>query len=307
MGNWTADDVPDLSGHIAVVTGANSGIGLPTARELARHGARVVVATRSAARGEAAIEQIRAAVPGAAVETSPLDLADLASIRRFAATVAEAHGGLDLLVNNAGVMMVPRQPTADGFEMQLGTNHLGHFALTGLLLPALLARPGARVVTVSSGMHHRGRIDFDDLMGERRYRPTRAYAQSKLANLLFTFELQRRIDAAGADLRAVAAHPGFAATNLGHSGGRLIAWAVRLGQALRAQSAEMGALPTLYAATAPDVAGGEYFGPDGKGEERGYPVRVPASARARDEADAARLWEISERLTGVRFEVPATR
>jgi NAD(P)-dependent dehydrogenase (short-subunit alcohol dehydrogenase family) len=306
MAHWTADDIPDRSGRTAVVTGANSGIGLPTATELARHGARVILATRSADKGRAAVEQILGAVPGAAVAWARLDLADLASVRAFVDELGLA--GLDLLVNNAGVMMLPRQQTADGFEMQFGTNHLGHFALTGLLLPALLARPGARVVTVSSGLHHRGRLDFDDLMGERRYNKTAAYAQSKLANLLFAFELQRRADAAGADLVSVAAHPGFAATNLGRHVSPLFDLGVRLARVVGvAQSAEMGALPTLYAATAPDVAGGEYFGPDGKGEERGYPVRVPASARARDEADAARLWEISERLTGVRFEVPATR
>ena len=307
MANWTADDIPDLSGRTAVVTGGNSGIGLPTARELARHGARVVVATRSPERGRAAVDAIAAAVPGAAVTAAPLDLADLASVRRFAGEFNPAHEGLDLLVNNAGVMMLPRQETADGFERQFGTNHLGHFALTGLLLPALLARPGARVVTVSSGMHHRGRIDFDDLMGERTYNPTRAYAQSKLANLLFMLELQRRLDAAGADVRSVAAHPGFAATNLGHSSGWLTRLGVGLGQRLFAQSAEVGALPTLYAATMPDVPGGAYIGPDGKGEQRGYPTRVPPSAQARDEADARRLWEISERLTGVHFDVLAQR
>ena len=296
MAHWTADDIPDLSGRTAVVTGGNSGIGYHTAEQLARHGARVVVATRSEAKGRAAAEKVGG-------EWAPLDLADLASVRAFAEGFT---GPLDLLVNNAGVMMIPRQLTADGFEMQLGTNHLGHFALTGLLLPALLAsnnRP--RVVTVSSGEHHKGSIDFDDLMSERSYGQMRAYQNSKLANLLFTFELQRRVDAAGVELLSVAAHPGFANTNLGHNATGAWRWGVRIGQVFFAQPAERGALPTLYAATAADVQGGEYFGPDGRGEQRGYPTRVGASAAARDEAAAQRLWAVSEELTGVRYaELP---
>jgi NAD(P)-dependent dehydrogenase (short-subunit alcohol dehydrogenase family) len=298
MARWTAEDIPDLSGHTAIVTGGYSGIGYHTALGLARHGARVVVAGRSAGRGEAAVREI-----GAGAEWAPLDLADLSSVRAFAAGFT---GPLDLLVNNAGVMAVPRRQTVDGFELQLGINHLGHFALTGLLLPALLAsgnRP--RVVTVSSGEHRRGRIDFDDLMSERSYGPMRAYQRSKLANLLFAFELQRRADAAGVDLLSVAAHPGFAATNLGHGGGALMAVGVRIAQVL-AQPAELGALPTLYAATAPDVRGGEYFGPDGRGEQRGYPTRVGASGAAHDETAARRLWTVSEELTGVRYAELAT-
>jgi NAD(P)-dependent dehydrogenase (short-subunit alcohol dehydrogenase family) len=290
MAHWTADDIPDLSGRTAVVTGGNSGIGYHTAEQLARHGARVVVASRSPEKGRAAARDVGG-------EWAALDLADLASVRAFAEGFT---GPLDLLVNNAGVMAIPRQQTVDGFEMQFGTNHLGHFALTGLLLPALLASANQpRVVSVSSGEHHKGSIDFDDLMSEHSYGQMRAYQRSKLANLLFTFELQRRADAAGVDLLSVAAHPGFAATNLGHSGNPLLVIGVRLGQALIAQSAAMGALPTLYAATAPDVKGGEYFGPDGRGEMRGYPTRVQASKAAQDPGAAQRLWAVSEKLTGV--------
>jgi len=281
-----------LANKAALITGGNSGIGYHTAEQLARHGARVVVAARSEAKGRAAAEKVGG-------EWAPLDLADLASVRAFAEGFT---GPLDLLVNNAGVMMIPRQLTADGFEMQFGTNHLGHFALTGLLLPALLAsgnRP--RVVTVSSGEHHKGSIDFDDLMSERSYGQMGAYQRSKLANLLFTFELQRRVDAAGVDLLSVGAHPGFAATNLGHSGNPLTVLGVRLAQRFAAQPAEMGALPTLYAATAADVRGGEYFGPDGRGEQRGYPTRVGTSTAARDPVAAQRLWTVSEELTGVRY------
>jgi NAD(P)-dependent dehydrogenase (short-subunit alcohol dehydrogenase family) len=292
MARWTADDIPDLSGRTAVVTGGNSGIGYHTVAALAGHGARVVIASRNEAKGRAAATELKA-------EWARLDLADLASVRAFAEGFT---GPLDLLINNAGVMAIPRRQTADGFEMQFGTNHLGHFALTGLLLPALLASGNQpRVVTVSSGEHHRGSIDFDDLMSERSYGQMTAYRRSKLANLLFMFELQRRADAAGVPLCSVAAHPGFSATNLGHDGNPLMALGVRLGQLLIAQSAKMGALPTLYAATAADVRGGEYFGPDGRGEMRGYPTRVNASTAAHDTAQAQRLWTVSEELTGVKY------
>ncbi len=292
MARWTADDIPDLSGRTVVVTGGNSGIGYHTVAALVAHGARVVIASRNEEKGRAAAAQLKA-------EWLPLDLANLASVRAFAEGFA---GPLDLLVNNAGVMAIPRRETADGFEMQFGTNHLGHFALTGLLLPALLASGnGPRVVTVSSGEHHRGSIDFDDLMSERSYGQMGAYRRSKLANLLFTFELQRRADAAGVNLLSVAAHPGFAATNLGHDGNPLMALGVRLGQLFIAQPATMGALPTLCAATATGVRGGEYFGPDGRGEMRGYPTRVGTSTAARDPVAAQRLWTVSEELTGVRY------
>src|SRR2546421_8788163 len=233
MTGWTAREIPDLSGRTAVVTGGNRGIGYPTGKELADHGARVVVASRSADKGRAAVEAI-----GAGAEWAPLDLADLGSVRKFAEGVT---GPLDLLINNAGVMMIPRQRTADGFEMQLGTNHLGHFALTGLLLPALLAAPAPRVVTVSSGEHHKGQMDFDDLMSEHSYGPMKTYQRSKLANLLFVFELQRRADAAGANLLSVGAHPGVATTNLGHSGTLLSRLRGRIAPVVAAQPAPLGA------------------------------------------------------------------
>src|SRR5215204_1410724 len=291
---WSADDIPDLTGRTALVTGANSGIGFRTAVQLARHGARVTLATRDPGRGEDALRRLRSEVPGAEVLLGRLDLADLASVRSF----AEAYdGGLDLLVNNAGIMAVPLRRTPDGFESQFGTNHLGHFALTGLLLPRL--RPGARVVTVTSGVHRIGRINFADLDAERGYRKWSAYAQSKLANLLFAFELQRRAGAAGLDLRSVAAHPGYAATNLQATGPRLAGSRVNevgagLLTRLLAQPGSQGALPTLRAATDPAVRGGEVFGPDGPLELRGAPKQVEVSRRAHDRVVAARLWAVSE-------------
>jgi NAD(P)-dependent dehydrogenase (short-subunit alcohol dehydrogenase family) len=292
----------------AVVTGSNSGLGLYTALELARRGAQVVMAVRDGERGAAAAEQLRGEVPGAALDVRALDLADLASVRAFAAPLAAER--LDLLVNNAGVMAIPHRTTADGFEMQFGTNHLGHFALTGLVLPALLRgelRGGpARVVTVSSTLHRRGRLDRDDLMGERSYSPWRAYGQSKLANLLFMRELQRRADAAGLRLLSVAAHPGYASTNLQLAGPRMRGSRVRevfsaAGNLLLAQPAAHGAWPTLRAATDPGARGGEYFGPDGFAEQRGNPVLVGMSSAASDAGDAAWLWERSQELTGVRY------
>ncbi len=311
MAGWTATQIPPQAGRIALVTGANSGLGLITARELARAGARVVLAVRDTARGEEAAGAIRQAAPGASVETERLDLGDLTSVRACAETVAGRHDHLDLLVLNAGVMAPPRRETADGFELQLGTNHLGHFALTGLLMQLLLARPDARVVTVSSAAHRMGSIDFDDLQGERGYSAWARYGQSKLANLLFCFELQRRAAAAGATLRSMAAHPGYAATNLQTSGPLLDAGgpialvkglAMRAGNLVLAQSAEKGALPILYAATAPDLPGAAYIGPDGRGEMRGSPTPVGTSDAASDEASARRLWEVSEELTGVAYE-----
>ncbi len=311
MAGWTAAQIPPQGGRTALVTGANSGLGLITARELARAGARVVLAVRDTARGAEAAEGIRQAAPGASVEVERLDLGDLASVRACAQTVAGRHDHLDLLVLNAGVMAPPRRETADGFELQLGTNHLGHFALTGLLMERLLARSDARVVTVSSFAHRMGRIDFDDLQGERNYSAWPRYGQSKLANLLFCFELQRRAAAAGATLRSLAAHPGYAATNLQTSGPLLDAGgpialvkglAMRAGNLVLAQSAEKGALPILYAATVPDLPGAAYIGPDGPGEMRGNPTPVGASDAALDEESARRLWEVSEELTGVRYE-----
>jgi len=305
MANWTADDIGDLGGRTAVVTGANSGLGYQAALQLAIHGARVVLACRDAGRGEDAIARLRAAAPGAEVELERLDLADLASVRAFADSFAGAHDGLDVLVNNAGVMAIPRRETVDGFEMQFGTNHLGHFALTGLLLDNLRARPGARVVTVSSNAAQIGKIDFDDLAGRSRYNRWLAYGQSKLANQLFALELDRRVRAADLDLVSVFAHPGYAATNLQTVGRSGISYQfMELGNRLFAQSDAAGALPTLYAAVAPGVRGGEYFGPDGFMATRGHPTRVPPVRRATDTDVARRLWEVSEELTGVTFDLP---
>ncbi len=301
---WTPADIPDQSGRVSIVTGANSGLGQSTARELARAGASVVLAVRDRGKGEEAAGRIRAAVPGAQLSVAPLDLADLSSVREFAGRVADAHDRLDLLVNNAGIMAAPRRLTKDGFESQFGTNHLGHFALTGLLLPALLAAPAPRVVTVSSHLHRRGTMRFDDLQGERKYDRWGAYGQSKLANLMFCFELQRRATEAAVSLLSLAAHPGYASTNLQFAATdrfyeKAIGW---IGNHVVAQSADMGALPTLYAATVPDLPGGTYVGPGGRSEQRGYPKVVGAAGKAYDEDAWRRLWVLSEALTGVRYE-----
>lgn len=287
---WTAADLPDQTGRTVVVTGANSGLGLQTAKALAGAGARVVLAVRDQARGEVAAKQL-----AGAVEVRPLDLADLSSVREFASSWDEP---LDVLVNNAGVMAIPEARTADGFEMQLGTNHLGHFALTNLLLPQITDR----VVTLSSAAHRQGRIDFDDLNWERRdYKPWRAYGQSKLANLLFTLELARRLTANGSDVRAFAAHPGYAATNLqGHTGKQLQHMIMGAFNKVIAQSDAQGALPTLYAASQ-DLPSGSYVGPNGLGEQRGYPTLVGRTTAASDPGAARRLWDVSEQLTGVTF------
>jgi NAD(P)-dependent dehydrogenase (short-subunit alcohol dehydrogenase family) len=301
---WTVDRMPGLAGTLAVVTGANSGIGLVTARELARAGATVVLAVRDPARGSQAAASIGDAVPGARLVVSRLDLADLGSVRDFARRFTAEHEALDLLVNNAGIMAVPRRlTTADGFELQLGVNHMGHFALTGLLLPALLAAPRPRVVTVSSTLHAHGRIDFDDLNSERRYGRYAAYGRSKLANLLFTGELHRRAVAAGSALRAVAAHPGYAATNLQLSGQKPLTRALMSGSnALFAASPRAGALPTLCAATWPDLPGGVFVGPRSLGGYRGSPGVTAPHRRAQDVETAARLWEVSAEATEVAYD-----
>lgn len=304
---WTTSDLPNLTGRTALVTGANSGLGFETALALAGCGAQVSMAVRDLAKGEQAADDIRRAFPHARVEVGYLDLASLASIRDFAGLWATNHpDGLDLLINNAGVMAIPHRRTADGFELQIGTNHLGHFALTGLLLPALVARHRSRVVNVSSFAHRMGQMNFDDLMGERRYRAWGAYGQSKLANLLFTGELQRRLDKTGLAVKAVAAHPGYAHTNLQSASARMKGqtFQARITDKtndLLAQSAAMGALPTLFAATAPGLPGDSFVGPNGFLEMRGYPQLVGRSARASDIADAARLWTASEDLTGVTY------
>src|SRR5215467_9367417 len=310
MTGSTTADIPDQSGRVALVTGGNSGLGYQTVLQLARRGARVLLAARDRARGTAALERLRAETPGSRAELAQIDLADLTSVERFATGFLAGGQELDVLVNNAGVMAIPhRETTAQGYERQLGTNHLGHFALTGRLLPALARRPGSRVVTVSSNQHKRAKaIDFGDLQGERSYRPWGAYAQSKLANAMFVLELDRRLRAAGLDVVSAGAHPGFAHTNLQVSGPRsggtsLVARGMGLATRLFAQPARDGARPTLYAATAADVRGGDYFGPDGPGEMRGHhPKRVRFSAAAHDQAAAARLWAVSEELTGVTFE-----
>ena len=295
MSGWTAAEIPDQRGRVAIVTGANSGIGLAAARELARAGARVVMAVRNQDKGREAAQTITGEV-----EVRELDLADLASVRAFAGAF---DGELHLLINNAGVMAPPRRLTKDGFESQFGTNHLGHFALTGLLLPRLLATEEPRVVTLSSGADRIGRIRFDNLQGERRYVSWLWYGQSKLANLMFCFELQRRATEAGVPLKSMAAHPGYARTNLQFAAPpwyeQLI---MRITNPVMGQSAEMGALPTLYAATVPDLPGGTFIGPDGFLEQRGHPKIVTGAGRAYDEDAARRLWEVSEELTGVRYE-----
>ena len=292
--------MPDQSGRTALVTGANSGLGFQTSLELARQGARVLMACRNPSRAEDALTRLRAQVPDAAVELVALDLASLDSIEAAAEDVAGRTKTLDLLVNNAGVMAVPQATTADGFEMQLGTNHLGHFALTGRVLPLLIAAPAARVVTVSSGAHKIGRMSFEDLMGAKGYHRWRAYGQSKLANLLFTTELDRR---AHGRLLAAAAHPGYASTHLQQGQGQAVFESLmRFGNKVIAQSDAQGAWPSLYAATAPDVKGNDYFGPRLL-EIRGNPVRVGRTSHAKNLEDARRLWEVSEDLTKVHYDL----
>jgi NAD(P)-dependent dehydrogenase (short-subunit alcohol dehydrogenase family) len=299
---WTADRMPDQSGRVAVVTGANSGLGLITARELARRGALVVLACRNMEKGRAAHAEVAAVASGSDPELEELDLASLESVRAFAERFKAKHDGLDLLINNAGVMAPPRQLTADGFELQLGTNHLGHFALTGLLVPLMEGREDARVVTLSSNAHKTVRgIAFDNLNGDRRYFRWNAYGQSKLANLLFALELDRRLRARDSTVKSLAAHPGYAATNLQSAAAPLIDRLVmKVSNAVIAQSDEMGALPVLYAATEPGLQGGTYAGPDGRGEHRGHPKVVKPNRAARDEDTARRLWEVSADLTAVR-------
>ncbi len=299
MTKWTADQIGDLKGRIAIVTGANTGIGYVTALELARHGAHVVAAARSEERGRAAVERMRAENLAGTVDFAQLDLADLASVKAFVADFAAEHDRLDLLINNAGVMMPPeRRVTKDGHELQIGTNHFGHFALTGLLFPLILATPGARVVTVSSMAHRGGSIDFDDLHSERkRYERMATYGQSKLANLLFARELDRRLRKLGADAASLAAHPGWTATDLQRH-----TLTARILNPIFSQRPAQGALPTLYAATSPDADGGDYIGPDGWAEMRGHPVKVGSNAESRDQDVAERLWKVSEEATGIVFK-----
>jgi NAD(P)-dependent dehydrogenase (short-subunit alcohol dehydrogenase family) len=300
---WTTDDIADLSGRVAVVTGANTGLGLETARELAAKHGTVVLAVRDLGKGEKARADITAGVPDADVSVQALDLASLDSIRTASSDLHERFDAIDLLVNNAGVMFTPKSTTADGFELQLGVNHLGHFALTGLLLDLMLAVDGSRIVTVSSGAHKfKSTFDLADLAGTDGYNRTAAYGRSKVANLLFTYELQRRLTAGGAPTVALAAHPGGSNTELGRNAPAAMR---ALGVVFRPfmQSAAMGALPTLRAATDPAAVGGQYFGPDGFGEFRGHPVLVESNDRSHDPELQRGLWSASEALTGVTFPV----
>jgi NAD(P)-dependent dehydrogenase (short-subunit alcohol dehydrogenase family) len=306
MSGWTAADLPDLHGRTVVVTGANSGLGLVTARELARAGAEVVLACRNAEKGRDALAVVSAVATGAAPRLESLDLADLGSVREFAGQIGALWSGLDLLVNNAGVMAPPRRETVDGFESQLGTNHLGHFALTGRLLEVLCSAPDPRVVTLSSLAHRLGRIRWNDLQFRRHYNNWLAYGQSKLANLMFGLELARRAAAADSPLRSLIAHPGYSATNLQFAGPARV-WErapMAVLNRVYAQSADRGALPSLYAATV-DLPSGTFVGPDGLGEGRGHPHVVTGAGRAYDEQAGARLWATSEELTGVGFTFPA--
>lgn len=311
MARWTEADIPSLAGKRALVTGAASGLGLEVARALACHGASVIVADRNVEGGRAACAKILSAAPGAQVEFRALDLADLSLVRSFAAAVVAEDHPLDLLINNAGILPpLERRTTRDGFELKFGINHLGHFALTGQLLPALKRSPAPRVVTVSSLVQGWGRIHFDDLQLERHYDPELAYNQAKLAVLMFALELDARSRAAGSRLMSLAAHPGVARTSIGevrktekakHLRDHLERLAFNFAMRFLGQAAERGALPILYAATSPDAESGAFYGPDGIGQASGYPKRVKASAAARDALARQRLWEISEKLTGAVF------
>jgi NAD(P)-dependent dehydrogenase (short-subunit alcohol dehydrogenase family) len=306
-GRWTAGDMPTQAGRVAVVTGSSGGVGLATARGLAARGATVILACRDQPKAERAAGQIRATVPAASLQIVPLDLASLASVRAAAAEISAAHPRLDLLINNAGVMLPPYQVTEDGFELTFATNHLGHFALTGLLLDTLAQTPGARIVTVSSVGHHDGTMHFDDLQFASRYDASQAYGQSKLANVLFAYELERRLRGAGAAALSLGSHPGVVRTELWRTSSPLIkvlaSPRLRLATSWLAMDPDGGALPSLRAATDPAARGGQYYGPAGWHEYTGPPVLVRSSDRSHDEAAARRLWDVSEQLTGVRYDL----
>jgi NAD(P)-dependent dehydrogenase (short-subunit alcohol dehydrogenase family) len=306
MTHWTASDIPDQTGRTAIVTGANSGLGVVTATELARHGAHVILAVRRPAAGEAAADDIRAAVPGARLEVRTLDVASLASVRAFASEIAAEHDGIDLLVNNAGAEnLAGRRSTVDGFEFHLGTNMLGHFALTGLLLSTLARGAGPRIVSLSSITHKGAHLDFDDLQGEKRFNANQAYGASKLATTTFGIELDRRLRRAGSPIISTIAHPGLSRSNFIDSAWKDRGAAARLMgrmfSAIATQPTEQGALNQLHAATAPGVHGGDFFGPGGRGERTGDVTRVAASQEARDPIVGRRLWSAAEALTGVSF------
>lgn len=305
---WTHEDIHDLTGQTIIVTGANSGIGYEATLHLASKGADVILASRNEEKATRAIAKIQKRFPEAKTSFIQLDLADLASVQNFADTFLANHDRLDVLINNAGIMAIPKRKTADGFEMQFGTNHLGHYALTGLLIHRLIETEHSRVVNVSSVAHRTGKIRFDDLHGDRKYNPWRAYGQSKLANLLFTYELDHRLRQLHADTIVVACHPGYSSTNLLTAGPQmnnssLMAKMNTLSTQVLAQSAYMGALPTLYAATADDVAGGDYIGPDGLMEMRGYPKKVKSNAASQNVEHGRKLWEVSSQLTGIHYDV----
>ena len=302
--NWTPNIIPDLSGKIIIITGANSGIGFEATREIVRKSAEVIVASRDAFKAEAAILKIKDEIPDAKLKFMELNLANLDSVRKFAEEFKSKYTRLDILLNNAGIMMVPYGKTIDGFENTVGTNHLGHFLLTGLLLDRLSTTQGARVVNVSSNAHYGGDMDFDNLLFENEldYTPMKAYSRSKLANLLFTYELQRRFESKGMDVIALAAHPGISATNLAnHLFFKRITWLIQPLMKIIFQSSAMGALPSLRAAIDPEARGGFYYGPDGKGEKSGYPVIVSSNEASHDLQDAKKLWLISEQLTGISY------
>ncbi|NJD57969.1 MAG: short-chain dehydrogenase [Anaerolineales bacterium] len=302
--NWTVNNIPDLTGKVIIVTGANSGIGLEAAREFARKGATTILACRNMDKARAALKSILAEIPQARAEIMQLDLASLNSIRSFADEFKSRYDRLDVLVNNAGIMMVPYRQTEDGFEAQFGTNHLGHFALTGLLIDLLEKTPGSRVVNISSGGHRMGNMDFNNLLyrGGKGYSRISAYGRSKLANLLFTYELERRLERNGSNPIAVAAHPGLADTHLADhfAGGHLKRFS-HIYMKYLAQSASMGALPGIRAAVDPQVRGGQYYGPGGPRERSGYPIVVESNQASHNEADAEHLWQKSEELTGVSY------
>ena len=306
MADWTTADIPDQHGRTVLITGANSGLGLASAEALAAKGARVLLACRNPAKGADALATVAAVATGEAPVLVALDLADLGSVAAAAEATSGLTDHLDLLLNNAGIMAVPQARTVDGFESQFGTNHLGHFALTGRLLPLLLAADAPRVVTTASNAHKFGRMHFDDLDLDHRYGKWKAYGQSKLSNLLFAFELDRKAKAAGSNLLSVAAHPGYARTHLTTAGveltgQRLMGRAMALGDRLLAQPAAAGALPQLRAATSPTVHGGQYYGPANRVEQQGPPTLVRARPAAYDETAAARLWTVSEERTGVSY------
>lgn len=295
---WDSNDIPDQKGRIAIVTGSSSGIGYETARVLANKNAEVIMAVRNLQKGNAALDKIKAGYQDADVKVMELDIARLESVRRFTEDFKKNYSRLDLLINNAGVMMPPYSKTADGFELQFGTNHLGHFALTGLLMDLIINTESSRIVNVSSTSHKSGKIDFDDLDWEKRtYKKMRAYGDSKIANIYFTYELQRNLEKAGSKTIAVASHPGWTATELQRHVG-----IVNFLNRFFSQGIDMGALPTLYAAIAPDVKGGDYYGPAGWLEMRGYPKKVESNELSHDQKISKKLWEASEELTGIKWQ-----